>query len=139
MKFDCVVIVHSFAIYNFVTTASLLVDRLREPIETFVQTVAADRVRALNEPRAILEGEQLERARDFGDRHRRRHVLLVRKDEQRHAGQLRLAQHLPQLVAGFASALAVVRVDDVDDGVGVVVIVLPERANLRTKSIDVRE
>ena len=103
-----------------------------------MKTVAAHRVRALDEPRAILDGEQVERVCDFGDRHRRRHVLLVRKDEQRQAGQLRFAQDVPKRVAVFLSALAVVRVDDVDDGVEVVVIMLPERANLRTKSIDVR-
>jgi hypothetical protein len=101
----------------------------RQPIQAFVQTVARGGARALNEPLAA-NLVQAELVSDFGDRHCIGKILFVGKHEHDHVGQLVLAQHLAQLIARLVNALAIVRVNHIDQALCVLVVVAPKRTNL---------
>ena len=57
-------------------------------------------------------------------------VLLVGEHQQHGVAELVLVQHPVQLVAGGVDAVRVVRVDDEDEALRVLVVVAPERADL---------
>ena len=55
-------------------------------------------------------------------------ILLVGKDEEDAVEELLFAEHQMQLVGGEIDALAIGAVDDVNDGVCVVVVISPRRS-----------
>ena len=67
---------------------------------------------------------------DLSDRHGLREILLVSKDEEDSVAELILGQHLVELVVGLGDTLAVVRVDNEDETLGVLEVVPPERTDL---------
>ena len=73
---------------------------------------------------------QAELVGDLGGVHRVGQVLLVGEDEQDGLAQLILVQHAMQLVARLTHAVTIVRVDDEDDTLRVLVVVAPERTDL---------
>lgn len=59
-----------------------------------------------------------------------RQILLVGEDQEVGIAQLVLVQHALQLLPGLNDTIAIVRVDDEDDTLGVLEVVPPQRSNL---------
>lgn len=57
-------------------------------------------------------------------------ILLVGEDQEVGIAQLVLVQHALQLLPGLNDTIAIVRVDDEDDTLGVLEVVPPQRSNL---------
>ena len=57
-------------------------------------------------------------------------ILLVSEDEQDGVAKLFLGEHLVELLAVLFNTLAIIRVDDIDETLGVSVVVSPEKSDL---------
>ena len=104
------------------------------PVEAFVQAVARRCRARLNIP---LPRPQIVEAHFFshlGDGHRPREVLFIRETEQDSVRELRLRQHPFELCARIGDALAVVRVDDENDPLSILIIVSPQWSNLKQRA-----
>jgi len=62
--------------------------------------------------------------------HKIQNYLLVGENEQKGFPELVLVEHALELIAGFTDTVAIVRVDDEDDALGVLEVVAPEGADL---------
>lgn len=71
---------------------------------------------------------------DFSNRHSVGEILFVGQNEESSIAQLIFPQHLSKFFSGTAvasiNALPVVGVNHEDDGVGILVVVAPERSDL---------
>mmetsp|Transcript_888 Transcript_888/g.2773 ORF Transcript_888/g.2773 Transcript_888/m.2773 type:complete len:203 (-) Transcript_888:69-677(-) len=104
--------------------------RAREPVETLVEAVARGGDRGLNVPLAVPQVLQAKLLAHICGRHRVRQVLLVGQDEEHRVAHLVLVQHLIELLLGVLDAVPVVAVHHVDEAVGALVVVAPERPDL---------
>ena len=73
---------------------------------------------------------QAERLGDLSSRHGAGQVLLVGQDQKNRVAEPGLADHALELIARLANPVAVIRVDDADDGLRVLVVVAPQRTDL---------
>mmetsp|Transcript_5216 Transcript_5216/g.16452 ORF Transcript_5216/g.16452 Transcript_5216/m.16452 type:complete len:252 (+) Transcript_5216:9-764(+) len=103
---------------------------LGEPVEALAQAVARRGAARLDVPTAAAEFVEAQALRELGRRHGAREVLLVREDQQPRIAQRSLGQHAVKHFFGFRDAVAVVGVHDEHDGLRVLVVVAPERADL---------
>jgi len=103
---------------------------VREPIETFKETLAVCRAARLNVPRSLAEVGQLERVRKLGGGRRVWKILLVGKHQQDRVPELFFRQHFMQFLARFHNTLAITAVHDKNDPLRVLEIVAPQRSDL---------
>lgn len=59
-----------------------------------------------------------------------RQILLVGEDQKVGIAKLVLVQHTLQLLPSLDDTIAIVRIDDEDDALGVLEVVPPQRSNL---------
>mmetsp|Transcript_19579 Transcript_19579/g.58225 ORF Transcript_19579/g.58225 Transcript_19579/m.58225 type:complete len:211 (+) Transcript_19579:79-711(+) len=109
---------------------ALLGERGREPVEALVEAVARRGAARLDVPLAVAQAVQAELVRHLGRGHGVGQILLVREHQEDGLPQLVLVEHAVQLVARVVDAVAVVRVDDEDEALRILVVVAPERADL---------
>ena len=102
----------------------------RQPIETFVETLAGGGARGLNEPVSLAQRVQTELIRDLRRAHRVRQILLVGEHQQHRIPKLIFVQHAVQLIASFRDAIAIVAIHNKDQTLSVLKVMSPERANL---------
>jgi len=57
-------------------------------------------------------------------------ILLIGKHQQQSVTQLILIQHTLQLIACVINTVAIVRIHDIDDPLGILKVVTPQRPNL---------
>mmetsp|Transcript_37923 Transcript_37923/g.88757 ORF Transcript_37923/g.88757 Transcript_37923/m.88757 type:complete len:225 (-) Transcript_37923:6-680(-) len=105
-------------------------ERGRQPIKTLVEAIARGRARRLDVPVALAQRMKAKLVRDLRGIHRVWQVLLVGEDEQDGLAKLVLVEHAVQLVPRLAHTVTIVRIDDEDDALRVLVVVAPERADL---------
>ena len=98
---------------------------LAEPGEPFVEAVSSQGAGSLDVPLSAPQGVQSQLLDNFRDAHDS-HVLLVGKDKQDGVLELVLGQHLLELLSGNLDSFLVRGVDNVDEGLRVLVVVLPE-------------
>ena len=102
----------------------------RQPIETFVETLAGGGARGLNEPVSLAQRVQTELIRDLRRAHRVRQILLVGEHQQHRIPKLIFVQHAVQLIASLRDAIAIVAIHNKDQTLSVLKVMSPERANL---------
>ena len=102
--------------------------------KTFVQTVTTRGARGLDEPRSLAEAVEPELVSDLSSVHRVGQILLVREHEQESIAQLVLVQHALELLACLGHTLTIVRVDDEDDTLGVLVVCALVRGDAQAKN-----
>mmetsp|Transcript_94033 Transcript_94033/g.196202 ORF Transcript_94033/g.196202 Transcript_94033/m.196202 type:complete len:212 (+) Transcript_94033:64-699(+) len=101
-----------------------------EPIQALVEAVAGGGAGALDEPLSMTQIVKAQFLGDFCCSHGIGQVLLVGEHQEDSVAHLVLVEHLVQLLPGVLDAVAIVAVDDVDEAVGALVVVPPERADL---------
>mmetsp|Transcript_55855 Transcript_55855/g.150446 ORF Transcript_55855/g.150446 Transcript_55855/m.150446 type:complete len:208 (+) Transcript_55855:106-729(+) len=105
-------------------------ERAREPVQALVQAVARGCTSALDEPLPVAQVVQTQFFRHLRRSHRVRQILLVGEDQHHCIPHLVLVQHLAQLLTGVLDAVTVVAVNHIDQAVGALVVVAPQRPDL---------
>mmetsp|Transcript_6955 Transcript_6955/g.19728 ORF Transcript_6955/g.19728 Transcript_6955/m.19728 type:complete len:217 (-) Transcript_6955:40-690(-) len=105
-------------------------ERAREPVQALVQAVARGGASTLDEPLSAAEIMQAQLLCHLRRGHRVRQVLLVGEDKHHGISHLILIQHLVQLLTGVLDAVTVVAVNHIDQAVGALVVVAPQRPDL---------
>ena len=103
---------------------------LGEPVETFVKSISTDGAGALDEPGSSTDFVKAESGRDFSARHGAGEILLVGEDEEDSVLKLFLSEHLMELFLVLVDTVAIVRVDDENESLGVLVVMSPEESDL---------
>mmetsp|Transcript_10590 Transcript_10590/g.22069 ORF Transcript_10590/g.22069 Transcript_10590/m.22069 type:complete len:254 (-) Transcript_10590:9-770(-) len=101
-----------------------------KPIQAFVQTIASGCACGLDEPLAMTKVVKAKLLSHFCRGHCLWQVLLVGKNQQHCITHLVLIQHLSEFLPGILNAITVIAVNDIDQSVGALVVVAPQRANL---------
>lgn len=109
---------------------SLILKGGRQPVEALVETVTGGGAGGLDVPLARAERVEAKLVSDLGNAHSVGEILFVRKNEEDGITELVLTKNLLQLEGSLINTLAIVRVDDVDNTLSVLVVVSPEGANL---------
>eukprot|EP00435_Cladocopium_sp_Y103_P048707 s1291_g14.t1 len=102
----------------------------REPVQSFVQAISSGGTCGLNEP---LTMPQVVEPKFFGDlscSHGLRQVLLVGKDQQHGITHFIFVQHLGEFLSCVLDTIAVVAVNNVDQSIGTLIVMAPERPDL---------
>merc|ERR1719323_2278066 len=102
----------------------------REPIKAFIQAIPCGRTCRLNVPLTVTQVVQTQLFRHLSCSHGIGQVLLVCEDKQHSVPHLILVQHLCKLFSGVLRPIAVIAVDHIDETIGALVVVAPERADL---------
>lgn len=107
----------------------LLLNHIRQPVQTFVQPIATDRTARHYTPTPVLHVNELEGLRHLRRGQSARLVLLVGKHQQRGVLELFLLKHGVQLLGARANAVHVGRVDNENNGLRVGVVAAPVGAD----------
>ena len=89
------------------------------PLEALVEPVSGGGAGGLNVPLPLPEAVQAELVGNLGGVHGVGQILLVGKDQEEGVPQLVLVQHPLQLLARLNDTVAIVRVNNKDDALGV--------------------
>lgn len=89
-----------------------------------------ERKRYLDVPLAGAQGVQTQLVGDLSDGLGVGEILLVGEDKEDRVTELILPQHLLELKGGLINTLTVIRVDNVNNSLGVLVVVAPQRPDL---------
>jgi len=101
----------------------------REPFESLNKTVTSGGTGGLDVPLAVVQRVQAQLLSDLGGVHGVGHILLVREDKDDSVAEVVLVEHALQLLTGLLDPIAVVRVNNEDKTLRILVIVLPKRAD----------
>ena len=112
------------------TSASGVGDALGEPVEAFVKTVSSYGAGRLDEPGAAADGVETKLVGDFRAGKCAWEILLVSEYKQHGVTKFLLSEHLVELLAILLNSLSIVRVDDIDETLGVSVVVSPKKSDL---------
>jgi hypothetical protein len=97
-----------------------------DPFETLVKTITTGSTCSLDVPGSLPESVQAELIRDLRRVHGVREILLVCEDKEEGIAKLIFVQHSLELLARLRHTLAIVRVDDEDDSLGVLEVCIAE-------------
>ena len=109
--------------------SALLGGGLAEPGEALVQAVASQGTSTLNVPFSSPKGVKSQLLHHFGHAHHA-HVLFVGEHQQYCILELILSEHLLELLSSYLDSFFIRGVDNVDEGLSVLVVVFPELPNL---------
>jgi hypothetical protein len=108
-----------------------------EPVKTLVETITSGGRRALDVPLAVAELVKTEALSDLLNLHGVGEILLVGENKEDGIAKLIFREHAVDLilrtvliVLAIVNTLTIVRIDDEDNSLGVLVVVAPERADL---------
>ena len=101
-----------------------------KPVKTLIETITRRGAGGLHVPLPVADVVQPELVSDLSNAHGLREILLVGEHKKNSVAQLVLAEHLVELVVGLDDTLAVVRVNDKDEPLGVLEVVAPQRTDL---------
>lgn len=104
----------------------------REPVQTFVETVARRGATRLDVPLTVrrTESVQSKLVRHFCGAHGVGKILLVGKDQEDSVAQLILVQHTVQFITSGIDTIGIVRVHHKDETLRVLVIMAPQGTDL---------
>ena len=105
-------------------------DVLGEPVETFVETITSYGTGGLDEPCSSSDGVKSKLIGNFWASEGTWQVLLVGEHEQYGILKLLLSEHLVELFAVLFDSVSIIGVNDVDESLGVGVVVSPEKSDL---------
>mmetsp|Transcript_3644 Transcript_3644/g.9797 ORF Transcript_3644/g.9797 Transcript_3644/m.9797 type:complete len:208 (-) Transcript_3644:19-642(-) len=108
-------------------SASPLLERPRQPVQSLVEALALCGAGGMDEPRPVANLAQPEPVHDLLDLHRVRQVLLVGEHEERGIPHVLLPQDLLKLLVGVPDAIRVAAVHDEDEAARALAVVVPER------------
>lgn len=94
----------------------IVVYRVGNPLEAFLEAVTAEGGGGDNGPLFIGDAGEAESVGDFGGRHGLRHVLLVGEDADDGASELLLVYYAEQLALGDVHPGRIAGIDDKNDG-----------------------
>ena len=107
-------------------------ERGGQPVKSLVETVPSGGTARLDVPLTVRRAEPVQSkfVRHFGGAHGVWQILLVGKDQQDGVTQLVLVQHSVHLVPSSIDTVGIVRVNDKDQALRVLVVVAPQRTDL---------
>ena len=105
-------------------------DGLGKPVESLVKAIASNSASALDEPGAAADGVESKLISDLGASEGTWKILLVGEDEKDGVTELFLSEHLVELLTVLFDSLSIVGVNDVDETLGVSVVMSPEKSDL---------
>jgi len=108
----------------------LLLESGRQPVKTFVETVAGGGAASLDVPLTVAKAVEAKFVGHFSGTHSVGEVLLVGEDKEDGITELILIKHAVHLVASGVDTVPIVGVNHEDKTLCVLVVVSPERANL---------
>lgn len=109
---------------------SCLLDVVREPIKTFVETVTRSSAGRLDVPGTLSQAVKPELIRHLCRVHGIGKILLVGKDKKDGIPQLVFIKHALELFPCLDNTITIVGVDDKDDTLGILKVMSPEWADL---------
>jgi len=107
-----------------------LAERVAEPLETLVKPITRGSASGLDVPGTLSQTVQTKLIRNLGGVHGIWQILLVGEDQEESVPELIFVQHALQLLSSLHYTIAIVRVDDEDDTLGVLEVMPPQRPNL---------
>mmetsp|Transcript_16073 Transcript_16073/g.26848 ORF Transcript_16073/g.26848 Transcript_16073/m.26848 type:complete len:253 (+) Transcript_16073:59-817(+) len=104
----------------------------RKPVETFVKTITGCSTTGLNVPLTIgwAESVQSKLISHLSSAHGIWKILLVGENKKDSIAQFVLVQHSVHLITGSINTIRVVRIDNKDQSLSVLVVVTPQRTDL---------
>jgi len=113
-----------------ILVVACLAERVAEPLETLVKSITRGSASGLDVPGTLSQTVQTKLIRNLGSVHGIWQILLVGKDQEESVPKLILVQHTLQFFSGLDYTIAIVRVDDEDDTLGVLEVMPPQRPDL---------
>ncbi|GMT25442.1 hypothetical protein PFISCL1PPCAC_16739, partial [Pristionchus fissidentatus] len=105
-----------------------------KPLQSIAKTRCGSCIRRLNVPLSSLQSLQIESSRQFIWRNCSRQILLVCVHENRGSNHFRIIQNRVKLITSLVEPMQIGTIDDVDQYLGVLEVVLPQRATLLLSS-----
>lgn len=109
---------------------SLFGELVTQPVQALVEAVSLRGAGALDVPVTSPQRVETELVGELGGGHGIGQILLVGKHQQHRVPQLVLLEHVGELAFRLADALAVVAVHHVDQALGILEVMPPERPDL---------
>ena len=103
---------------------------LGKPVKALVKSVTSLGYSWLNEPSSASDGVETQLVSQLWDSHGTWQILLIGEYEKDGILELILSEHLVELFFGYLDSLPIVGVDDVDESLGIVIVVSPEESDL---------
>jgi hypothetical protein len=107
----------------------LLSSSLAEPLEPFMEPITGQGAGTLDVPFSSSQLVETQLLGDFRNTHHA-HILLVGQDQEHGVLELIFWEHLLKLLSGNLNSFLIWGVDDVDERLGVLVVMLPELSDL---------
>ena len=104
-----------------------LLQRLREPVEAFVEAFTVGGAGGLDVPVPVTERVEVQFVGDFCGGHGVWEILLVGEDKENGVPELILGKHPCKFLPSFSDTFTVVRVDNEDETLSVLEVVTPQR------------
>ena len=104
----------------------------RKPVKTLIKTIAGCSTTCLNVPLTIrwAKSVQTKFVSHLGSAHSVRKILLVGENEKDSIAQFILVQHSVHLITGSINTIRIVRVNNKDQSLSVLIVMAPQRTDL---------
>jgi hypothetical protein len=100
-----------------------------EPVKAFEETVSSGGASTLNVPDTSTQRVQAKLFSNLSSWHGLWKILLVGENEENSVGEFRLVEHTVEFFTGIFYTFTIVRVNDENKSLSVLIVVSPERTN----------